>query len=66
MACLKIKVPADHIGKFDRFCFGIPKFDETAFGTSIAQGFPFFMAHLLKAFFFPKLVHFSSFLTAVG
>jgi hypothetical protein len=37
MACLKIKVPADHIGKFDRFCFGIPKFDETAFGTSIAQ-----------------------------
>ena len=57
LAGLEIEVAANHIGEFDRFRFGVPQFDEAAFGTAIAQGFPFFTAHLLKGFLFPEIAH---------
>jgi hypothetical protein len=32
---LQIEVTTDNIGEFHHFCFGIPQFDEAAFGTAI-------------------------------
>jgi hypothetical protein len=57
LAGLQVEVAADHICKFDYLGFGDTQLDKAAFCTAVTQGFPFFMAHLFKGFFFPEWFH---------
>ena len=66
LASLQIEVAADHVGELNFPCPGVAQFNETAFGTAIAQRFPFLKAHLLKTFLFPELLHFFVFPLIVG